>query len=339
MIKINRDFDKLANEHVDGIKSRLGIEKRIKGSINDSIKNSKGRLIEFYKFVEANLNEILGSDICYLSSVIIPNINCILGADYFTATKKNKNNRPEKINKDDIKEIIKTFNYSTFSQKDENNYDAYTLIKKLNIKTCPYCNLQNIHSVFPSINKKSSRPAFDHFYSKYEYPYLALSFWNLIPSCSTCNKLKHTYMVSMHPYVVGFEGILKFSTIINDYNDLNILKEQNDLELKLIKSSTKTRHMDVWKASLNVDIFLLNDFYNNHTDFVQDLIKKSYIYSDSRINEILNLKIFKNEDEVYRTVFSNYYKVDDFEKRILSKLTFDIAKEHGLLEKFGLERE
>lgn len=31
---------------------------------------------------------------------------------------------------------------------------------------------------------------FNHFYDKGTYPYLALSFYNLIPSCSTCNSSK-----------------------------------------------------------------------------------------------------------------------------------------------------
>ncbi len=59
--------------------------------------------------------------------------------------------------------------------------NAKKLYKEINIKVCPYCNLRDI-SLYESHNI-SKRGHLDHFYSKAKYPYLALSLYNLIPSC------------------------------------------------------------------------------------------------------------------------------------------------------------
>ena len=72
-----------------------------------------------------------------------------------------------------------------------------SLCDDLGIKVCPYCNRSYIHT----LKHHGVRPQYDHFFSKIKYPYLAVSLYNLIPSCSICNQAKSdidTYAVSIH---------------------------------------------------------------------------------------------------------------------------------------------
>lgn len=67
---------------------------------------------------------------------------------------------------------------------------AYWLQSQLDVKVCPYCNRMYTTTLY---GKKRIRPDFDHFYPQSRYPYLAVSLFNLIPSCNVCNKAKLDY--------------------------------------------------------------------------------------------------------------------------------------------------
>lgn len=64
------------------------------------------------------------------------------------------------------------------------DFDKLEFIKRINIDTCPYCNRSYTYYL-SKIGK--IKPQIDHFYPTNIYPFLALTFYNLIPSCQTCN--------------------------------------------------------------------------------------------------------------------------------------------------------
>ena len=126
-----------------------------------------------------------------------------------------------------IVEAIKyVFDYAKFSKKSKvkSNWDGYSLAKKLKVNVCPYCNRLYTTTVVKrkkvgiSIEKsKLIRPEFDHFYIKSHHPYLALSFYNLIPSCKVCNSslkgdVDMNYRDFVHPYKEGVNSVLNFRT-------------------------------------------------------------------------------------------------------------------------------
>lgn len=84
------------------------------------------------------------------------------------------------------KKIFKygSLNYKKSCQKE---CTAYWLQRQLGVRVCPYCNRMYTTTLF---GEDKIRPDFDHFYPKSKYPYLAVSLFNLIPSCSMCNKRK-----------------------------------------------------------------------------------------------------------------------------------------------------
>lgn len=62
-------------------------------------------------------------------------------------------------------------------------------VKLLGIRLCPYCGRAFIYSVQRVGDSVMVKPQIDHFLPKSRYPFFALSFMNLIPSCQTCNMI------------------------------------------------------------------------------------------------------------------------------------------------------
>lgn len=64
------------------------------------------------------------------------------------------------------------------------------------------------------------------------------------------------------------------------------------------------------------------------------MIKKAYIYNDSRIKELYDLlgNTVSSEEELYRLIFGNYIDYSNINSRPLSKLTQDILKELKIIK-------
>ena len=213
--------------------------------------------------------------------------------------------------------------YKKFTVKtDDDTYDAYTLAQALNVTVCPYCNRNYTFTV--RSKNGSTRPQFDHFYDKATYPILALSFYNLIPSCPTCNasikgRKQFSLTTHVHPYVEGFDDKARFALHVKDssfYYDekgFDVILDSNDA-----------------KAQKNIDDFALQEIYQNHKDIVLELIQKSVMYNESYIEELMKNyegTLFKNEEDLLRLIFGGYIADEDLGKRPLSKLTKDILEQ------------
>lgn len=83
-------------------------------------------------------------------------------------------------------------------------FDKRAFIRNSGLRVCPYCGMEIIKPT------NRTKKQIDHFFPKSKYPFLALSYYNLIPSCDTCNEspnkgIKNPLDVSkngeiMHPY-------------------------------------------------------------------------------------------------------------------------------------------
>jgi len=218
--------------------------------------------------------------------------------------------------------------YENFTRKKKDTYDAYKLAKKLNVNVCPYCNINSTYTVIKENGKKITRPEFDHFYDKATYPILALSFYNLIPSCHTCNAtLKGSEEFSMkshlNPYADSFDEVAKFklkiedSTFYHSVDGFSVNLESKDA-----------------RAKNNIKSFELDILYENHKDIVLELIQKEAIYNESYLDELLTQyegTLFKNREDLQRLIFGGYMSDDEIGKRPLSKLVKDILEELGLI--------
>lgn len=232
--------------------------------------------------------------------------------------------------------VEEIFKYKPFRKSAK----AQWLASNLNIKTCLYCNAQ--YTI--TLNKrKKALFHFDHFFSKSKYPYLSLSFYNLIPSCSSCNILKSKKEFALdshvHPYIKDFDKIASFTT-----NDLPVIDYiiHGKKDFKLLKLSLTPREGTSKKEEMqinnHIEVFALDEIYKHHRDVVSELYIKAYVYNKERIKELMDLPLFIGStekllslEELGRFLVGNYTLDKDLIKRPLSKLSKDIAKEVGLL--------
>jgi hypothetical protein len=178
------------------------------------------------------------------------------------------------------------------------------------------------------------RPDFDHFIPKSTDPLLALSFFNLVPSCKECNgpSIKSnkpvSYLSHLNPYEDNsLNGLMRFSYHPRTYEAS--IGDDEDLEIYLEYSGDGSNTALKNKIEGNISLFCLADIYKHHSDTVQEIIKLRHMSSDRHI-EILQSTyngFNLSKEEAYRLAYGNYYVEEEFHKRPLSKLTKDIAIE------------
>ena len=218
--------------------------------------------------------------------------------------------------------------YKNFTTK-KKEYNAYDLAKSLSVNSCVYCNRNYTFTVIKSDKEKIMRPDFDHFYNKDKYPILALSFYNLIPSCTECNrtlkqKKDFTIDTHIHPYYDSLDDYAKFKLKINK---VDFYRNENSIEI-LFNSKNK-------KAQNSINDLELEYIYNHgYKDIVKELLQKRVMYSDSYIDELFDKYsgiLFSSKEELMRLITCGYISDDDINKRPLSKLIKDISEDLGFI--------
>ncbi|PFX90141.1 hypothetical protein COL41_27805 [Bacillus mycoides] len=254
-----------------------------------------------------------------------------------------------------VEKIKGIFHYDNFckqyDEKGKRIWGAYELAKQLKMETCPYCNRQFITVSEPNEDDEGrTRPQLDHFYSKSRFPFLAVSFFNLIPCCYVCNSnLKRNQEFSIdthiHPYEDGFGDLYQFTVQFKkddkggvDYlgggylnpDEFLIDFKVNELEKK--KYPEKEFEELIYKIENNKRTFKLKSLYNSHTDYVGEILEKSMRYNDSKIESLYQEfpNLFPSKYDLLRLIYCNYVDPSQLDKRVLSKLTRDITQEFGL---------
>lgn len=242
-----------------------------------------------------------------------------------------------------IKNILNyVFNYSKLTGDGFNdpmtheNWNSYKLTSKLNVSVCPYCNKNWINTVYFEKGKKVTNPQLDHFFFKAKYPLLRLSFYNLIPSCETCNaRIKKeeifTYNEYLNPFDRGFYPYSSFRAIPKDTKSNQGVG--NRFRIKLIHDSSSNNLLEKSKNQKNFDFFKLKNIYEQHGDIISELFLIKQKYGLRYLSSVLKSDKYKDMkiEEIYRMIFSNYYSEDDFKKRPFSKLTRDIVDDLNLI--------
>jgi 5-methylcytosine-specific restriction endonuclease McrA len=222
----------------------------------------------------------------------------------------------------DNKELKKIFSICYSSDLDKTDH-----IQSVKTHTCPYCN----HTFIQTDKQGRGKHEIDHFYPQATFPYFAMSYFNLIPACRSCNAefggKKNTLPIKNKRY--PFEH-----RIYNPYDE-RVKGLKFNLDLKDIK--------DIWKNNLNIKVtpksmgegyqmlFKIESIYSHHTDYVHELyLKHIYLYSDIHQEQLLNW-INGNKKSInidlYRYLYGFYEEVESYHKRPLSKMAGDILSE------------
>lgn len=201
---------------------------------------------------------------------------------------------------------------------------AYKYFERLNLRTCPYCNR---HYTFTLKREKANnfqtRPEMDHFHDKSDYPMLALSFYNLVPSCHECNHGKLKKDAGVNPYFHGFKSkfVLTNDSGLLDANKIRAIKETTEFSVSFDNPTSEEQ--------TNIDTLGLDKLYNEHKDYVLEMVEKAVTYDDCLRHGIVDnfQGVFRSEHDVFNLVWGKYLSDAEQEKRPLSKLTKDILEQ------------
>ena len=318
MIKIN----------IDNIK-RVKIIERHKKDFGDNyikITNELGKLSKhknFYQYFYDGKNyrtETIENLICADSkNKLIEQINDIEPFIHMDS-------KIEGIDIEEIKKDIKSVFEPLFKNFSTRKW-AYDFLQIIDCKVCPYCNRAYTFTI--RNGKFKSKPELDHYFSKNKYPYLALSIFNLIPSCSICNKGKSDIDTKYicYPYEESFDEMENQISFTTDFDDLEAIFN-NDKKL-IVKLNNDDPKKDLYIKKYNT-AFKIDSFYEQHDDYARELIQKALIFDDSFFESICASmpELFNySMAEVKQAIFMSYLEPGNMGKRPLSKMTQDILKE------------
>jgi len=234
--------------------------------------------------------------------------------------------------KTEIKErLSKVFNY------DSNYRDNYITpffrehAEELKLYTCHYCDIAYINSYDyhdPREGwKKKSHFDLDHVIEKSSYPFLALSLFNLVPSCPVCNeRLKGVKPLAKTDRILkllsptspkyNFDGSVRITLLPLDEYKRPFIKHPEDYELKFDCHKNK-------EYNKMVTCFRLNERYDFHKCEalrIKDLKTK---YPDANIMTIATMLGYPF-DEVKEDIIGLRFIRDGH--RCFSKLRQDMLK-------------
>ncbi len=257
------------------------------------------------------------------------------------------------------------FDYDSFSDKAKEksmNWGRHSLLTMMGIEVCPYCQRNYITNYNDEYNKELTTADLDHFYPQAQYPYLALSLYNFIPSCHTCNSsMKGGAPIGInthiYPYTDSMEEDIKFTIETDSFMDNVFTKNQNlniDIDVNIVSKEGKEDTNRLEKIKNSLKTFKLKEVYkNSHSKYVGDLIHnfqkypKSYTKALGEIfletpkesneeikKELEEKKSYQEKLQILNDNFQEIIKkpyTDKIEKgEPLAKLTKDIMEELGI---------
>ncbi|QHG23876.1 hypothetical protein [Pseudomonas sp. DTU12.1] len=256
---------------VGNLKEKVSSQEHMKQVGGDA----QARHLEYVQLLEDStyLKHIITARPTQLNSITVTAQEILQEDDLFVMHRGKAQSRPFG------KLLLKAFNYVSYRGSDH----CYMRYQKLLFKeaTCPYCNYGTATII------KVEKPAgaskimmlydIDHFYPKHAFPYLALSFYNHIPSCKICNQtLKEGKIfrtnTHIHPYQLCFDSIYRFEA------NHSILKSHPLEKINLVNVSS---FQDQLASNL-----CLEDRYNCSTklarteDLIDILSKRLHLLDD-----------------------------------------------------------
>lgn len=232
------------------------------------------------------------------------------------------------------KAIVEAMNYKHVRES-KNGYLKY--FDKLDIKACVYCNASYIMNVrtkkrdnkgFQTDEELKGRFELDHFFPKSKYPFLCISFFNLIPCCPCCNRWKSDDESTFSLYTSKKDELDAFSFYLTDFSMIEYCLKHNVNKLKI-----KLKSNDI-KLKYNHEArFHIEELYEHFKDEAEEIF---WIYLSR------NNSYFKQAMESFKMVFDNkallrimygvYEGEENIHKRPLSKMKQDILHQLKLIK-------
>ena len=217
------------------------------------------------------------------------------------------------------------------------------LYSKVGLKTCYICNAQYALAINPEsistigTSSKQTRYAakfqFDHYLPKDRYPALSISFYNLLPICSSCNLIKGNREI-------GIDFLSTESSKWDDKFTFNVL--ENSLSSFLLdQKPIEIDFIDKYDYGTGIlplsERYDIKGIYNTQIDLIEELIMRKLKYSETYKDKLSMSfpKLFTNIDIDERIELGTYTKKEEIHKRPMSKFLQDINNQ---LDRFFQEK-
>lgn len=255
---------------------------------------------------------ILVGDVSQLRRVILRVKQTAPALDHYLRNRPTEKSGARQVDMENlIKKLGKIFDYTKFIDKDS-GWNAYKLVGSYSLRICPYCHLHhvNYHGQKAGDPKKLElRPPLDHFLPKSIYPYLAVSLYNLVPSCHQCN-----------------------SSIKGDEDPSDTMPHPFDTSVALDMSFTLKGSLLGIAGVTHEELGLTvtgNSTWNEFATFFH--LQERYQWYAPEVTDMLKRKQFRDESDavvqsLMRADFILGFDPLDFEKRALGICLRDIAK-------------
>ena len=191
----------------------------------------------------------------------------------------------------------------------------------MDVATCTYCNRNYTSTIITKNGNKITRPQFDHYLNKSAHPFLALSLYNLIPSCAICNssvKGSAHFSPITHIYPYQDNEIDNFRFTYNFSNSTS-----SGLEVK-INTTAGTR------LARTLEDMATEEIYSSNIGELQDMLRIRYSYSERYLGILADNVLeghIHSKEELYRLAFGTELDSSKFNLRPLSKFKRDILEE------------
>lgn len=217
-----------------------------------------------------------------------------------------------------------TFSKGLLQAMGYENYRESKLVelsRMLNIKVCPYCN-HNFTLYIDILGKTNMKGLFqfDHFYDKSDYPYLSMSLYNLIPSCSSCNHQKRTTQLDIryNPYFKAISEEFHFM-VVDSFQLRSGRKGADKIDIK-IERNVSRQGVDELQNDLH-----LEEQYGRHKDIVQEIYDKAY--NETYYRNMLTCIPDEDREKLLNQWLEIPLDKNDIDKRPLTKFCQDVLKQ------------
>ena len=207
------------------------------------------------------------------------------------------------------------------------------IYRKLELKSCVYCNAN--YTI--SDENEEGYYDLDHWKPKSFYPFLCISFFNLQPSCPSCNRRKSASDIEFFGLWndTGSRGldVLKFKLEERSLVNYLVFLEKENLKVQLIAANPWNQAHQTIRNNSDQRLHI-EARYVEHNDYTEEIVWKSKIYNPSMIQSLRDSKfsaLIPNQADLERFILGTYADPNDIHKRPLTRLAIDVAKQLGLM--------
>jgi hypothetical protein len=223
-----------------------------------------------------------------------------------------------------LKGLYNYFIGSKFQRDDGTVYNSAFLASHISVPVCPYCNENYTYNIvykkYPTYRRSFD---WDHLYNKDKYPFLAVSYFNLVPSCKFCNFIKLNQNLDfLNPHLdVNADELFQY--YFHPF-DLGFLQNEESIKVAILYNK-KSPYYEEIKHTVKTAALLAR--VANHKMIIRDTINRHRIYPDDYLSSLPSMSDGDNTNtglQYYESKYSVSYNSEEYYMRPFSKLTKDV---------------